>query len=101
MRRHMSPERADAYRRVIKTLDELGPSKLLGDEQDRIRRAADDLIFSRDLMKDVAARHALEDVERLCRAFVDSGRWEEVTAMRLADDVSQCGPTLLPELRAA
>ena len=97
----MTPERADAYRRVIETLDELGPSKLLGGEQDRIRRAADDLIFSRDLMQDVAARQALEDVERLCRAFIDSGRWEEATAMRLADDVSQCGPMLLPELRAA
>jgi hypothetical protein len=97
----MTPERADAYRRVIETLDMLGPSKLLGGEQDRIRRAADDLIFSRDLMEDVAARQGLEDVERLCRGFVDSGRWEEVTAMRLAEDVSQCGPTLLPELRAA
>jgi hypothetical protein len=97
----MTPERADAYRRVIQTLDDLGPSKLLGEEQDRIRRAADDLIFSRDLMEDVAARQALEDVERLCRAFIDSGRWEEVSAMRLAEDVAQCGPTLLPELRAA
>jgi hypothetical protein len=97
----MTPERADAYRRVIQTLDDLGPSKLLGEEQDRIRRAADDLIFSRDLMEDIAARQALEDVERLCRAFVDSRRWEEASAMRLAEDVSQCGPTLLPELRAA
>jgi hypothetical protein len=97
----MTPERADAYRRVIHTLDELGPSKLLEGEQDRIRRAADELIFSDDLMEDVAARQALEDVERLCRAFVDGGRWEETTAMRLAEDVSQCGPTLLPELRAA
>jgi hypothetical protein len=97
----MTPERAQAYRRVIETLEELGPSKLLDDEQDRIRRAADDLIFSEDLMADVAARRGLEDVERLCRSFVDSGRWEQVTAMRLADDVSQCGPTLLPELKAA
>jgi hypothetical protein len=97
----MTPERADAYRRVIQTLEDLGPSKLLGEEQDRIRRAADDLIFSRDLMEDVAARQALEDVERLCRAFIDSGRWEEASAMRLAEDVAQCGPTLLPELRAA
>lgn len=97
----MTPERADAYRRVIQTLEDLGPSKLLGEEQNRIRRAADDLIFSRDLMEDVAARQALEDVERLCRAFVDSGRWEEVSAMQLAEDVSQCGPMLLPELRAA
>jgi hypothetical protein len=97
----MTPERARAYRRVIRTLEELGPSKLLGGEQDRIRYAADNLIFSRDVLDDPAAREALEDVERLCRDLVDSGRWEHVTAARLAEDVSQCGPTLLPELKAA
>jgi hypothetical protein len=97
----MTSERAHAYRRVIQTLNGVGPSKLLGDEQDRIRHAADSLIFSQDLLEDAAAREALEDVERLCRALVDGGRWERVTAMRLADDVSQCGPALLPGFKAA
>jgi hypothetical protein len=97
----MTPERAGAYRRVMQTLDDLAPAKLLGGEQERIRAAADDLIFSRDLRHDATAREALEDVERLCRVLVDSGRWESVTAMRLADDVSQCGPALLPDLLAA
>ena len=45
----MTPERAHAYQRVMPTLNEMGPSKLLGDERERIREAADDLIFSRDL----------------------------------------------------
>jgi hypothetical protein len=98
----MTPERARAYQRVIQTLDEMGPSKLLfGDEQERIRYAADNLIFSRDLAQDARAREAIRDIERLCRALVDSGRWEQAAAMRLANDVSQCGPTLLPDLRAA
>jgi hypothetical protein len=97
----MTPERAHAYRRVIQTLNELGPSKLLASEQDQIRHGADNLIFSWNMLEDAAAREALEDIERLCRALVDSGRWEHTTAMRLADDVSQCGPTLLPELKAA
>jgi hypothetical protein len=98
----MTPERAHAYQRVIQTLDEMGPSKLLfGDEQERIRYAADNLIFSRDLAQDAPAREAIRDIERLCRALVDSGRWEQAAAMRLANDVSQCGPTLLPDLRAA
>jgi len=97
----MTSQRSHAYRRVTRTLAELGPSKLLDAEQERIRHAADNLIFSRDLRKDVAAREALEDIERLCRALVASGRWEEATAMRLADDVAQCGPKLLPELKAA
>jgi hypothetical protein len=97
----MSPERASAYRRVVRTLDEIGPSKLLPEEQERVRHAADTLIFSADLLADVAARAAVEDVERLCRALVDAGRWEQPTAMRLADDVTQCGPALLPGLKAA
>lgn len=97
----MSPERAHAYRRVIQTLDELGPSKLLADEQDRIRDAADSLIFSPDLHDDSEARGALDDVQRLCDELVQSGRWEQVTATRLADDLFQCGPPRRVELKAA
>ena len=98
---HMNHERANAYKRVMQTLENLGPSKLLDGEQDRIRYAADNLIFSRDLAGDAAAVDALGDVERLCRALVDSGRWEEPTAKRLAEDVSQCGPVPRAELEAA
>jgi hypothetical protein len=96
----MTPERAQAYRRVLHTLDELGPSKLVSAEQDRIRHAVDNLIFSRDLVEDTAACEALQDVERLCRALVDSGRWEATTANRLAHDISECGPPPA-ELKAA
>jgi hypothetical protein len=97
----MSPERTHAYRRVVQTLSDLGPSKLLAPEQDRIRCAADTLIFSSDLAHEPAAEEALADVERLCRALVESGRWEYVTAVRLSDDVRQCGPGLPSELQAA
>lgn len=97
----MNHERAYAYQRVMRTLEELGPSKLLDGEQDRIRYAADNLIFSRVLTDDVAALDALDDVERLCRGLVQSGRWEANTATRLADDVSQCGPAMSTELKAA
>ena len=76
----MSPERSKAYRRVMKTLDDMGPSKLFDDEQQRIRYAADNLIFSTDLNADVEACDALEDVAALCRALVESGRWEQSTA---------------------
>jgi len=97
----MTAERAHAYRRVMRTLNELGASKLLAAEQDLIRHAADSLVFSRNLLEDGTAHEALENIERLCRALVDSGRWEHATAMRLADDVSDCGPALLPWLKAA
>ena len=42
----MSPMQTQAYRRVMHTLAELGPAKLLAGEQERIRLAADNLIFS-------------------------------------------------------
>jgi hypothetical protein len=97
----MSPKRTQAYRRVTSTLRELGPSKLLDDEQDRIRSAADTLIFSSNLSEDVAARDALEDAGRLCRALVESGRWTQPTATQLVDDIFECGPEHELELKAA
>ena len=97
----MSPERSNAYRRVMKTLDDMGPSKLLDGEQQRIRYAADNLIFSTDLGTDADAREALCDVDALCRALVESGRWEQVSATRLADDVAECGPDSPVILQAA
>lgn len=97
----MSPERSNAYRRVMKTLEDMGPSKLLDDEQQRIRYAADNLIFCADLETDAEAQDTLVDVEELCRTLVESGRWEQVTALRLADDVYQCGPTTPAILQAA
>ena len=96
----MSPERTHAYRRVMHTLNELGPSKLLGDEQERIRLAADNLIFSTDPLEGPACA-ALLDAQSLCQDLVESGRWEQVTASRLADDICACGPGEPAELRAA
>jgi hypothetical protein len=77
----------------MRTIDELGPSKLLSSEQDRIRHAADNLIFSSDLTTDEPALDALRDIDELCSALVESGRWEIVTAERLDCDVRACGPT--------
>jgi hypothetical protein len=88
----MSPERTQAYRRVMHTLDELGPSKLQDAEQDRIRAAADALIFSSDIL-DGDTREALHDTEELCATLVQSGRWESVTAGRLERDLRECGPS--------
>lgn len=97
----MSPNRTQAYRRVMQTLQEIGPAKLLAEEQDRIRTAADNLIFSSDLKSDEGAREALEDTGRLCHDLVESGRWERITAARLASDLRACGPELDHQLEAA
>src|SRR5262245_17965320 len=99
--RPMTPERAHAYRRVMHTLAELGPSKLVAGEQERIRHAVDTLIFSRDVDEDDAAHYALIDIDRLCSVLVESGRWEQGLAMRLAGDVLQCGPPPPAEPKAA
>jgi hypothetical protein len=97
----MSPERTQAYGRVMHTLNELGPSKLLNDEQDRIREAADALVFASDLIADPEALEAIADVETLCASLVESGRWTEMTAARLVKDMRECGPAAVPERQAA
>lgn len=97
----MSPERTDAYRRVMHTLAELGPTKLQPVEQDRIRYTADNLILCADLFEDDAARDSLEDTELLFEVLVQSGRWERVTADRLIEDLRACGPALPVDLTRA
>jgi hypothetical protein len=85
----MNTERTQAYGRVVKTLEDLGPTKLQSAEQDRIRDAADTLIFAGGLEE---ARAALEDVDTLAEHLVASGRWSEERAQQLAEDVLACGP---------
>ena len=68
----MSPNRAKSYQRVIRTLDDLGPSKLQSTEQDRIRDAMDTLIFCPSLTDDAGAQRALEDAGSLCRTLVEN-----------------------------
>ena len=68
----MTNERTEAYGRVVQTLGELGPTKLLPAEQARIRDAADTLIFAGDLAE---AADALRDVGALAEHLLNSGRW--------------------------
>lgn len=92
----MSPERSNAYRRVLDAVAELGPTKLHDAEQERIRYAADSLIFCADLGEDEAAREALSDTQALLDGLVESDRWEQATADRLAADLRDCGPAPEP-----
>jgi hypothetical protein len=88
----MTSDRTQAYGRVMRTLEDLGPSKLLPAEQDRIREAADNLIFAAGLDE---ARATLADVEALSEHLVASGRWTTERADQLADDLLACGPVAL------
>lgn len=85
----MNSERTQAYGRVMKTLEDLGPAKLQPAEQDRIRDAADTLIFAAGFDE---ARTALEDVDTLCEHLVASGRWTTERAQELLQDLLGCGP---------
>jgi hypothetical protein len=85
----MNSERTQAYGRVIKTLEDLGPAKLQPAEQDRIRDAADTLIFAAGFDE---ARAAMEDVDALVEHLVNSGRWTGERAQELLQDLLGCGP---------
>ena len=85
----MTSERTQAYGRVVNTLEDLGPAKLLPGEQQLIREAADTLIFAADLDE---ARPALADIDALAEHLVASGRWAAERADRLVADLLDCGP---------
>lgn len=87
----MNSERAQAYGRVVKTLEDMGAAKLFAAEQERIRAAADTLLFSESIDAP-GAREALEDIETLVRHLSETDRWTEERARALADDVTACGP---------
>ena len=93
----MTNERTLAYGRVVQTLTELGPTKLLPGEQARIRDAADTLIFAADLDE---ARASLVDVSALAEHLLNSGRWLEERVDKLVADVLACGPTAKMPLAA-
>lgn len=88
----MTGDRAHAYKRVVEALDELGAVKLLPAEQERIRDAADTLLFADGA--DQTVRDTLTDVTALVEHLVDCDRWTEERARRLLDDVASCGPLL-------
>ena len=85
----MTSERTQAYSRVLRTLEDVGPTKLHDAEQERIRDAADTLIFSATLGE---ARVALSDIDDLTDHLVASGRWSEERAVELTQDILACGP---------
>ena len=86
----MNSARTQAYGRIVKTLEDLGPAKLLPSEQERIREAADTLIFASGAGDDVV--RAVEDVRALADHLAESGRWTDERATELVDDVLATGP---------
>jgi hypothetical protein len=85
----MNSDRTQAYGRVVRTLEDLGPTKLQPAEQERVREAADTLIFASGIEE---TRAAMEDVDALAEHLVASDRWSEERARQLVDDILACGP---------
>lgn len=88
----MTSERAQAYGRVVKTVDDLSAAKLHPAEQDTIRGAADALLFCDDLHSDPHAEEALASVYELTDSLVESDRLTAEAAQKLLVDVEACGP---------
>ena len=90
----MTPDRSQAYSRVMSTITEVGPAKLHEPEAQRIRDAADTLLFAAE--PDATVIEAVRDIENLATTLVSNGRWMEEAANKLATDVTACGPDLAP-----
>ena len=97
----MTSERAQAYGRVTKLVDDFSGSKLHPSEQQVIRDAADALFFCEDLAADAEARRALEALEQLVEGLLEADRFTPETAGRLQADVEACGPLAAPLVPAA
>jgi hypothetical protein len=89
----MNSERTHAYGKVVKLLDDLGPAKLQPAELDRIRLAADTLVFASTAEE---ARLAIGDVQVLVEHLVAVDRWTEERADELMRDLEGCGPEPSP-----
>ena len=91
----MTNDRTQAYGRVVQTLDELGPTKLLPAEQARIRDAADVLIFAAELEE---AGDALRDIGELAEHLLATGRWLQPRVDLLVANLLACGPSNVPAI---
>ena len=85
----MNTERTQAYGRVVKMLEDLGPTKLQPAELDRVRDAADTLIFASGIDE---TREAMADIDSLVEHLVASDRWSDERAKQLVEDLLACGP---------
>jgi hypothetical protein len=88
----MNAERAQAYGRVMKTLADMGPSKLQPRERDLVREAADAMLFAEDPQKDAHAVMAMRALQEMAENLIESERWLFESADRLLRDIEDCGP---------
>jgi hypothetical protein len=94
----VTPERAQAYGRIMRIVAEEGPEALEPDERDLLREAADALLFCEDISLDEEAREALGQVGDLTGTLVGAERWDAARAEQVLTDLEACGPAQLVRL---
>jgi hypothetical protein len=94
----MTPERSQAYGRLMKTVSASGEGALEPAEQAILREAADALFFCEDITLDDDARDALSRVSDLAGQLVGAERWDPELAERVMEDLEACGPAQLVRL---
>ena len=88
----MNSERAQAYGRVVKALDDLSATKLHPPEQATVREAADALFFCERLEGDAADQQSLDSLYELGDRMVENDRLTPEAVRELTSDIEACGP---------
>ena len=94
----VTPERAEAYGRIMRFVSAEGTERLEPDEQSLLREAADALFFTEDIGADPEARDALARANDLAGNLVGAERWSPDYAEQVLQDLEACGPAQLVRL---
>jgi hypothetical protein len=94
----VTPERAEAYGRIMRVVSAEGRERLEPAEQTVLREAADALFFSEDVAGDSEAGDALAHANDLAGNLVGTERWTPDHAERVLQDLEACGPAQLVRL---
>lgn len=88
----MTSERAQAYGRLMRRLRSADAAGLLPHEEDRIREAADALLFCSNDWSDEQTLEELGEAVRLVEGLAEEGRWQDAHAQLVLRELRACGP---------
>jgi hypothetical protein len=94
----VTPERSQAYGRLMTVISAEGDAALEPAEKEVLREAGDALFFCEDIALDDDAREALGRVSELAGQLVGAERWDPELAERVLHDLEDCGPPQLVRL---
>jgi hypothetical protein len=94
----VTPERSQAYGRLMTVISAEGDAGLSAAERDTLREAGDALFFCEDIALDEDAREALSRVTDLTGQLVGAERWDPELAEQVLQDLEDCGPPQLVRL---